>query len=209
MRLLIIGATRGIGEQLLSQALGAGHVVTVLARDPAKIALTAENLIVHKGDIRDGTVVSAAVQDQEAVCVTIGVPITFKPVTLFSEGIVQVIDAMRQHRVQRLICVTGIGAGNSKGHGGFLYDSIFKPLFLRSIYADKDIQEQYVKESGLDWVIVRPAGLTDGACTKKYRIVTDLDGVTSTRISRADVAHFIISELSEQKYTAKTPLLTY
>jgi putative NADH-flavin reductase len=209
MKILIIGATRGIGAQLLEQALEAQHRVTVLARDPDKITLVDEKLTVLKGDVCNPATVSSAVQGQEAVCVTIGVPITLHPVTVFSDGIVQVIKAMQQHHVQRLLCVTGIGAGDSKGHGGFLYDRIFKPLLLRTIYADKDLQEQCVKESGLDWVIVRPAGLTNGPCSKKYRIVTILDGVTSRRISRADVAHFILSELSEQKYTGKTPLLTY
>jgi putative NADH-flavin reductase len=209
MKILIIGATRGIGAQLLEQALEAQHKVTVLARDPDKITLVDEKLTVLKGDVCNPATVSGAVQGQEAVCVTIGVPITLHPVTVFSDGIVQVIKAMQQHHVQRLLCVTGIGAGDSKGHGGFLYDRIFKPLLLRTIYADKDLQEQCVKESGLDWVIVRPAGLTNGPCSKKYRIVTILDGVISRRISRADVAHFILSELSEQKYTGKTPLLTY
>jgi putative NADH-flavin reductase len=209
MKILIIGATRGIGAQLLAQALEAQHSVTVLARDPGQITLVDDKLTVLGGDICDPATVSAAVEGQEAVCVTIGVPITFQPVTVFSDGILQVIKAMQQHHVQRIFCVTGIGAGNSKGHGGFLYDRIFKPLLLKTIYADKDLQEQRVKESGLDWVIVRPAGLTNGPRTKKYRVVTILDGVTSRRISRADVAHFIISELSEQKYTGQTPLLTY
>ena len=209
MKILIIGATRGIGVQLLSQALEAQHIVTVLARDPDKITLDDENLNVLKGDICNAATVSAAVQGQEAVCVTIGVPITFQPVTVFSDGILQVIKAMQGHQVKRLICVTGIGAGDSRGHGGFLYDRIFKPLLLKTIYADKDLQEQYLQESGLDWVIVRPAGLTNGPCTKKYRVMTVLDGITSRRISRADVAHFIISELREQKYTGQTPLLTY
>lgn len=209
MKILIIGATRGIGAQLLSQALEAQHSVTVLARDPGKITLVDDKLTVLGGDICDPATVSAAVEGQEAVCVTIGVPITFQPVTVFSDGIVQVIKAMQQHHVQRLFCVTGIGAGDSKGHGGLLYDRIFKPLLLKTIYADKDLQEQCVKESGLDWVIVRPAGLTNGPCTKDYRVVTILDGVTSRRISRADVAHFIISELRERKYAGQTPLLTY
>jgi putative NADH-flavin reductase len=209
MKILIIGATRGIGAQLLSQALEAQHSVTVLARDPNKIKLIDDKLTVLKGDICDPTTVAAAVQGQEAVCVTIGIPITFQPVTVFSDGILQVIKAMQEHQVKRLICVTGIGAGDSKGHGGFLYDKIFKPLLLKTIYADKDLQEQYLKESGLDWVIVRPAGLTNGPRSEKYRVVTILDGVTSRRISRADVAHFITSELREQKYTGQTTLLTY
>lgn len=209
MKILIIGATRGIGAQLLHQSLAAGHSTTVLARDPTSIDQADTKLSIIKGDIREPQTVRSAIQGQDAVCVTVGIPITFQPVTLFSQGIINVIKAMQEHQVRRLICVTGIGAGDSKGHGGFLYDWIFKPVLLRTIYADKDRQEQYIRESGLNWVIVRPAGLTNGPRTGKYRVLTNLDGITAKRISRADVAHFILTELADMKYTGQTPLLTY
>jgi len=209
MNVLIIGASRGIGAELLKQTLEAGHTVTVLARHPDTIQATATNLTVIHGDILKAHTVSSAVQGKDAVCVTIGVPITFSPVTVFSQGILHVIAAMEEHQVRRLICVTGIGAGDSKGHGGFLYDRIFKPLLLRTIYEDKDKQEKHIQESGLDWVIPRPAGLTNGPRTGKYRVLTDLTGITAKRISRADVADFIVRELGEMKYTKTAPLLTY
>jgi len=209
MNLLLIGASRGIGRELLKQALAAGHTVTVLARHPDKMQVHAPNLNVIRGDILQNQMVSSAVQGKDAVCVTIGVPITFSPVTVFSQGILNVIKAMEEHQVKRLISVTGIGAGDSKGHGGFLYDRIFKPLLLKTIYEDKDLQEHYIQESGLDWVIPRPAGLTNGTRTGKYRVLTDLTGITATRISRADVADFIMKELSEMKYRGTAPLLTY
>ncbi len=209
MKVLLIGATRGIGAQLLQQTLAAGHEVTVLARRPEAVATSHPRLTILRGDILEPHVVDSAMQGQEAVCLTIGVPITFSPVTVFSQGTLYVIAAMQEHQVRRLICVTGIGAGDSKGHGGFLYDCIFKPLLLRTIYLDKDRQEELVRESGLDWVIVRPAGLTNGPRTGSYRALTDLTGITSTRISRADVADFIVRELEERKYTGQTPLLSY
>jgi len=209
MKVLLIGATRGIGAQLLQQTLDAGHTVTVLARRPEAVTISNPLLTVLRGDILEPHVVDSAMQGQEAVCLTIGVPITFSPVTVFSRGTLHVIAAMQEHRVRRLICVTGIGAGDSRGHGGFLYDCIFKPMLLRTIYQDKDRQEELVRDSGLDWVIVRPAGLTNGLRTGSYRALTDLTGITSTRISRADVADFIVRELEERKYTGQTPLLTY
>ncbi|WP_136808613.1 NAD(P)-dependent oxidoreductase [Desulfosediminicola flagellatus] len=209
MKVLIIGATRGIGAQLLDQALEAGHTVSVLVRNPSKIAKRHPNLTILRGDICDGASVNSAVHGQDVVCMTIGVPITFKPVTVFSKGAIEVIKAMEEHHVRRLICVTGIGAGNSKGHGGFLYDKIFNPLLLKTIYADKGIQEQYIMESGLDWVIVRPGRLTNGKRTGNYRVITDIAGITSTSISRADVADFIVSEITQNTYTGTTPLLIY
>lgn len=209
MRVLIIGATRGIGAELLPLSLEAGHEITVLARDPAKIQTSHTNLTILKGNILNSATVTSAVYGQDVICITIGVPITFKPVTVFSEGTVEVVKAMEAHHVRRLICVTGIGAGNSKGHGGFLYDRIFKPLLLKTIYADKDVQEQYIQESGLEWVIARPAGLTNGPRTGNYRVITELEGIVAKRISRADVADFIVKEIHEKKYTGRTPLLSY
>ena len=116
---------------------------------------------------------------------------------------------MKNSGVKRLICVTGIGAGDSKGHGGFFYDSIFLPFLLRTIYADKDRQESLIKASLVDWTIVRPGFLTNGPFTERYRVLTDLSGVTAGKISRADVAHFMLKELQSKHYLRQTPLLTY
>lgn len=209
MNILIIGCTRGIGLELLKQCLEAGHLVTALARNPAKIAMHHENLCVVEGDIVDPVSVNKAVKGQDAVCLTVGVPITFKPVSVFSAGTATVLEAMKTHDVRRLICVTGIGAGSSRGHGGFLYDRIFKPLLLRTIYEDKDLQEQLIEKSGRDWVIARPAGLTNGPKTGNYLTLTHLEGITAKRISRADVAHFIVEELAQPRFDGKAVLLTY
>jgi putative NADH-flavin reductase len=209
MKLLVIGATRGIGLDVLQQALQAGHEVTALARNPRSLPVSHENLKVIKGDILDKDVIEEAVKGQDAVCVTIGIKATRKPVSIFSEGTRTVVEAMKKSSCRRLICVTGIGAGESRGHGGFLYDKVFNPLFLKTIYEDKDRQEAIVRESGLDWVIVRPGFLTNGARTGKYRALTELSGVKAGKISRADVADFILREAAEMKYRGQTPLLTY
>ena len=209
MKLLIIGATRGIGFRLLEQALQVGHAVTALVRDPQKIAKKHDGLRVIQGDILDLESVQRAMAEQEAVCVTIGIGITWKPVTLFSQGTRNVLEAMRRQGVRRLICITGIGAGDSKGHGGFLYDRLFNPLLLKTIYEDKDRQEALIRASETEWTIVRPGFLTNGPLTKQYQVLTDLTGVTSEKISRADVAHFIVEELAANRYSGQTPLLTY
>ena len=156
MNILIIGATRGIGAQVLEQALMQDHMVTVLARDPSTLGKNDNRLKVIRGDITVRETVNSAVEGQHAVVITIGRGPTQKPVSLFSEGTKNVITAMEHHSVDKLICVTGIGAGDSKGHGGFLYDKIFNPLLLKTIYDDKDIQEKLVQDSRLEWLIVRP-----------------------------------------------------
>jgi putative NADH-flavin reductase len=209
MNLLIIGATRGIGFQLIEQALQADHTVTALVRDPQKMPKPHERLRLVQGDILDLEAVQRAMAEQEAVCVTIGIAITWKPVTVFSQGTKNVLEAMLQAGVRRLICITGIGAGDSKGHGGFLYDRLFNPLLLKTIYEDKDRQEALIRASETEWTIVRPGFLTNGPLTKKYQVITDLTGVTAGKISRADVAHFILEELATNRYLGQAPLLTY
>jgi putative NADH-flavin reductase len=209
MNILIIGASQGIGRQLLDQALVARHTVTAMARHTAKIPQPREGLRVLAGDILDPAVVRQALAGQEAVCLTIGVGITFKPVTVFSRGTQNVLAAMAEQGLRRLMVVTGIGAGDSKGHGGFLYDRIFNPLLLRTIYEDKDRQEALIRAADADWTIVRPGFLTNGPLTGKYRVISDLTGVTAGKISRADVAHFMLQELAENRYLGQTPLLTY
>ena len=159
--------------------------------------------------MRDRESVLGAAQGQDLVCSCIGVPITFKKVDLFSIAAANLIAAVEANPGQKLIAVTGIGAGDSRGHGGFLYDKMFQPLLLSTIYADKDIEEQIIKASDVPWLIVRPAGLTNGPRTGTYRILTDLRGVTSKRISRRDVADFILGQAANPTQFGKTPLLTY
>lgn len=209
MNILIIGATRGIGRQVLDQALEQGHRVTVLARRPESLDLQHERLTVLRGDIGNAGSIFPAVRGQEAVIITIGIPPAWTPVHIFSEGTQHVLEAMAAHKVGRLLAVTGIGAGDSKGHGGFLYDRIFNPLLLGRIYADKDRQEAIIRQSPVAWTIVRPGFLTNGPLTGSYRVLTDLTGVTAGKISRADVAHFLLQEVVDNRYVGQTPLLTY
>lgn len=209
MKILVIGATRGIGKSLVECALKENNEVSVLARNPDKIVTKHRLLNVIKGDILDSDTITRVVQEQEAVCSCVGVPITFKPVELFSRGAAHVIQAIGHNPGLRYIAVTGIGAGDSRGHGGFLYDRIFKPLFLKTIYADKDIEERLIKNSDTKWLIVRPAALTNGPRTGAYRVLHDLDGIKIRRVSRLDVADYILKQLKNPSDFGKTPLLTY
>ena len=209
MKLSIIGATRGIGRNLVEQALGQEHAVTALVRRPQRLGINHERLTVVAGDILDPEAVKQAVEDRDSVCITIGTGPSRRPVTVFSKGTKNVIEAMTHSKSQMLVCVTGIGAGDSKNHCGFFYDKIFNPLFLKTIYEDKNRQEELVRHSSLEWVIVRPGFLTNGPLTGTYRALTELGDFTAGKISRADVAHFILNEFDQRQYLSKTPLLTY
>lgn len=217
MKITIIGATRGIGLVLIRRALESGHEVTVLLRDPGKLSLSHPKLRIATGDIRNQSSIEAALAGQDAVCVCIGVPPSRKPMDIFSQGARNVLAAMKNTPNLKLVSITGIGAGDSRGHGGFLYDKLIQPLLLKTMFEDKDREEAIIKASTVDWMIVRPGLLTHGAHTGQYRVLTELDGVTAGKISRADVADFMLRQLehpavsthTRRSYFRQTPLLTY
>ena len=208
MRILVVGATGETGQQIVEQSLAQGHNVTALVRQPDRFDMQHPSLQVVKGDVLDPASLDA-VQGQDAVISSLGTKkIGFEPVTLLSEGTKNLLQAMERHSVKRLVCITGIGAGDSKGHGGLLYDKLILPLILKRIYDDKDRQEAEIRQSNLDWTIVRPGGLTNDLAKGKYRVLTDLTGITAGKISRADVATFILQELTDDRYLHQAPLIS-
>jgi uncharacterized protein YbjT (DUF2867 family) len=208
MRLLIIGASGGTGKALVDQAMRQGHSLTLLVRNHKSVSSHRGMIRIWKGDVLDPEAVDAAMAGQDAVLCSLGTGITFRPVKMFSQGTYNLLTAMQKHSVPRIIAVTGIGAGDSRGHGGFLYDSIVLPLVLRRIYEDKDRQEELIRKSDREWVIVRPGFLTDDRMKGEYKVVTEMDGVVAGRISRADVAAFMLAQLTSDGYLGKTVLLT-
>jgi putative NADH-flavin reductase len=209
MRIAIIGASRGIGAELLKAAIEEGYEVTALVRNSAKLNISTPGLKVITGDILDPSSVAAAIAGQEAICICVGIPPTRKPVDVFSRGIQNILAAIGKDSNKKLILITGIGAGDSKGHGGFFYDRIINPLLLGTSYADKNRAESILKASNVDWLIVRPGFLINGSRTGKYRVIENLSGVTAGKISRADVADFILKQLASPTCFGKTPLLMY
>jgi putative NADH-flavin reductase len=209
MKIAVIGATRGLGLALVQMALERGHEVTVLLRNPKKMSLVHPKLKICIGDILSTSSIETSLAGQDAVCTMIGVTPSRKPIDTFSQGAKNVLAAMKAVSDIKLIAVTGIGAGDSRGHGGFLYDKIIQPLLLRTMYEDKDREEAVLKASSANWMIVRPGTLTNGKFTGQYRVLTEMAGITAGKISRKDVADFILRQLEQPTYFKQTPLLTY
>ena len=208
MKVLVIGGTRGTGREVVAAAHAAGHELTLLARNAERISLPVTGVRIVVGDAGDADDLERAVAGQDAVVWTVGVGPTRRPVHLFSRSTQFLLAAMAKHRVRRLVCVTGIGAGDSRGHGGYLYDRIVQPLFMKTVYEDKDRQEAMLRGSDLDWTIVRPGALTNGPATGLARALTDLSGVTAGKVSRADVAAFIVENLDTGEFRRTAVLLT-
>ena len=162
-------------------------------------------------ELLDSETIRNALQDIEAVIQTLRVDISpravFERTTLFSLSTRILVDAMKAAGLKRLIAVTGLGAGGSRGHGGLLYDVVVFPLLLKRVYDDKDVQEWIITSSGLDWTIVRPGLLTNRAPTGRYRVLTAPRDWRFGMISRADVADFLVRQVDDRSLIGTAPLL--
>jgi putative NADH-flavin reductase len=208
MRVLIIGASKGIGWETTRQTLDAGHHVRALARSYTAIAISNPNLEKIRGDALKTEDVEAALVGVDVVIQTLGVGLgdLFRPVNLFSDATRALIAAMRSQGVKRLICVTGFGAGDSRASISCLQRLPFQIVFGRA-YDDKSVQEKLIKESELDWTIARPGVLSSGPRTGRYRILSEASQWRNGIISRADVAEFLVRQIEDQAYIRKTPVL--
>lgn len=208
MKLLLLGATGGTGKHLLAQALAAGHDVTVLARDPGGISTQHERLRVVEGDVLDGNTLAGVVAGQDAVISALGRGKTFKSDHLIERCAPLIVSAMQANGVQRLIFTSAIGAGETIRDAPLFIRLLIRVL-LSDIYADKIAGEAHIRKSSLDWTLVQPSQLTDGALTERYRAGERLAIRGLPTISRADTAHFLLGQLHDPQYVRKVVLLTH
>lgn len=205
---LVLGGTSGIGFEVVKISLERGHTVTATSRHPEEMTLAHDKLSNVLGDITDAARMAELLPSHNVVVSAVGIGPTREPINVFSEGMKIVLAATSAEQTTNIISVTGIGAGDSRGHGSFFYDKVFWPLALKTVYEDKDRQEALLRNSDSNWTIVRPGFLTDSSAEARYSVVQDMDGVTSGKISRTDVAHFIVATFEQGLYQKKTVLLS-
>jgi putative NADH-flavin reductase len=208
MRVLIIGASKGIGLEATRRALDAGHDVRALARSAVSVRLSHPKLETVRGNALSRRDVQTALLGVDAVIVTLGVRVRdmFQPVHLFSDATRVLIAAMDAQGVKRLICVTGFGAGDSRASINCFQRLPFQIVFGHA-YDDKTRQEQMIKASALDWTIARPGVLTGGPRTGRYRVLREPSEWRNGIISRADVADFLVRQLEDQSNVHQAPVL--
>ena len=209
--ILVIGASAGIGLATVGRALDKGHAVRAFARQAHRIARHDAKLDKRTGDALSAHDVTAALTGVDAVVLVLGASAYLAPTTLFSRATRILVDAMTVAAAtggtRRLIVVTGLGAGDSRGIGPLAYTHLLFPLVLKRIYDDKDVQEQMIRASTLDWTIVRPGILTNGPATDSYRALPERADWRGGSVSRADVAAYLVRLVETGEMTGRTPLL--
>lgn len=200
MRFLLLGASGGVGRRLLAQGHARGHTIRAQTRDAAKLGGQPPGIEVVAADPTDAVALRALVTGQQAVIIALGTA-PGRRTTMFSDVTAKLIAAMAAEGVKRLVAITGVGAGETRGHGGFLYDRIVYPLFTRVFYEDKDRQERLIQESTLDWVLVRPAPFKASAGSAPFQVLTEIKPDTVLRrITRDEVASFVLDQLAGDHY---------
>lgn len=201
LRVLVIGATGGTGRQLVRQALDLGHEVTAFVRKPAKLKIEHPNLRVVKGNVLDYASLESAMQGQNAVVSALGHKRFFYPTKILSGGTQNILRAMKDCGVPRFVCESSLGVGSAVGRLGLLSTFFMIPVILPFYFWDRVRQEKLIEESDADWVIVRPCVLTNSEPKGSYRHGANVGNyILTRRIARADVADFMLKQLTDDEH---------
>lgn len=206
MNITIIGASAGIGLETVKRGLNRNHSITTLSRTEIAEKKSIKMIL---GDATNKADVTNAIQNADALIITLGTGKNMKATTLFSDFAKLIVEIDRENKIAiPFIFVTGFGAGESKNYVSWLV-KMFLKYFLKDVYADKTKMEEIITNSDLNWTVVRPGRLLDKELTEKYRIENKLfKGIKIGGINRADVADFLIKQAEKQtelkKYIAIT-----
>lgn len=195
MKIAILGASGKTGTQLIEQALTGGHEVIAMARSPEKIAFDDPRVIKHQADAYDAESVIDALEGADVVITTVGkTDLRDKRINLSTAAHRAVVSGMRKHGIRRLLVISSIGAAQGIKRKGWRRNIY---LYLRrKYYRDMFEMEREVIASGFDVTVLRAPILYDGPGTAKYRVLEDENYLDKLQIARADVAHFLLAEMT-------------
>ena len=206
MKVLVLGATGGTGRLIVRDAVAKGHSAVALVRSKASANLPDARMI--EGDARDEATLARAMNGCDAVVSALGTGMGFRKVDLLTVATHALVTAMMRDGVRRPGCVSALGVGDSRGHGGFVFDRLFLPLLLSQAYKEKERQEAAVRASALDWVSAIPP------CSPMTQLAeapghSHLAGVKGGKIARADVARFVVEQLTTDTWLRRTPVILW
>lgn len=208
LRIALLGATGGTGRVFMDQALELGHSITAIVRTPSKLAVQHERLQVAQGDVRDIETLAASFGGHDAVAAMFGTTDfrnAMKASDLYSTGGRNIIAAMRATQVRRLVIVSSSGVLYDP-NAPFLWNRVLRPMFWR-IYADMSQMELLVSESDLEWTIVRPPQLTNDLPTGAIAAAADSIPAGQPKLTRGDLADFLLEELEDPQFIRQRPVL--
>ncbi len=199
MRVIVFGAGGGVGRQLVRQAIVGGHEVTAFVHsDPHDLTLGAQ---IIEGDVLEPDAVRSAVAGHDAVLDAIGGQTPWKRTGLEPDAARNIVDAMRNEGVRRLVVTSAMGVGDSGEVAGSFYEYVLVPTFLRGTMKDKaEMERDLAAATELDWVVVRPAALTDDEATGDVRVFADDEDGKAHKIARADVAALMLEQLESDSH---------
>jgi putative NADH-flavin reductase len=206
MKILILGSTGRTGQELVKQALDKNYEVTALARDAAKLNIKHERLTVVKGNVLDKELLMKTVEGKDAVLSALGTGKSLKSGDLISSSVNLLVPAMNEKNVKRLIFLSAFGVGQTFEQASFIQKLAFR-LFLKNIYADKSKGDERIRNSNLDWTIVYAVLLTNKSLKGKYQVGEKLPMNGMPKISRADVADFMLRQLTDSTFAKKAPII--
>ena len=209
MKVIVFGASGGTGRELVKQAIAHGYSVTVFVRNPAKFDIEHPRISIQQGDVADRVAVERAIRGQDEVICALGGSSLLKRDPSLVVGIHNIVLSMEQASVQRLIYLSNdaVKDARSRMH---VFRRCLVSVLLRNVAADHELNENMIKQSKLDWVIVRPPILTRGERTGSYRSGDHVEPRSLfPRISRADVAQFMLKQLSDDTFLHGTPIVMY
>lgn len=206
MKILVLGATGATGSRLVERALVKGHFVTAAVRDPMKLDLVHDRLTIIRLDILDQAALQVAIGVQDAVLSALG-PGRDLHSNIVSLAVKEIIPAMERTSVRRLIFLSSFGAGDTWEQASVLSKMVFSMLF-KDVLKDKSVADDLLRSSSLDYTLVYPTSLTNGPLTGEYRVGAELRPGLIPNISRADVADFMLSQLTDTAWIRKTVIIT-
>jgi putative NADH-flavin reductase len=210
MRITVFGASGATGRHLINQALAQGHHVTAFVRNASRLSARSEQLTVVVGDVAEAAVVASAVEGRHGVLCALGAASPLRRDLSLVEGVRHIVSNMERRGVRRLVYLSFLGVPEGRHQLSLVGRYLVAPLVLRNVVADHAAKEQIIRRSTLEWVIVRPPRLTNGVRRKGYRSGVDICARSVIpRISRADLAEFMLRQLSETTYVRKAPAVMY
>lgn len=207
-KILIFGATGGTGKELIHQSLSKGHKVTAFVRSPEKLQVQNTNLTIVKGNVLNYDKVHEAMVGHAIVFSCLGMPASDKS-KLREEGTANIVKAMEAHQVKRFICQTSLGFGDSKEVLPWHMKYLIVPFILKNAFKDHEAQETVIQNSKTEWTIVRPGNMTNGKKTGKYKFGFLPTEQIKLKISRSDVADFMLRQIENMDFLYKKVGISY